>query len=318
MANLCVKQLCKPGLSRIEPSPMNNVERKKRGPDSGARGPQKACLKENVLDCIGSLSFKGITSRRNNISLSHKGTCKWLFKAPSFMKWKDHADLKSNNGVLWIKGHPGVGKSTLMKHILLHCEEKFKDHNIAFYFFNARGGPLEKSPLGMLRSLMAQLLDRDPFMQQQFIPHFLMKIRLGERVWETGELKDFLLREYTKHQCKYTLLLDALDESNDSDAQGVVDFRGTLLPIDALDECNDSDVQEVVNFLEYLSENAIQSNSNLRICLSSRHYPHIDMEKKIELVVEQQDEHDEDIIMYVQSKLKAKDKDIHERILDKV
>jgi hypothetical protein len=41
------------------------------------------------------------------------------------------------------------------------------------------------------------------------------------------------------------------------------------------------------------------------------------MEKKIELVVEHQAEHDQDIFKYVQSKLKAKDKDIHRQILEK-
>ena len=190
-----------------------------------------------------------------------------------------------------------MGKSTLMKHTLLHCQEEFDDHNIAFYFFNARGSPLEKSPLGMLRSLVVQLLEQNPFLQKQFIPSFLKKkIRHGESgwKWETGELKEFLLLEYKRHQCKHTLLL-----------------------IDALDECNDSDVQDVVDFLENLSENAIQSGSNLRICLSSRHYPHIDMKRKDVLVVEKQAEHDQDIFKYVQSKLKATNRDIEEQILEK-
>jgi hypothetical protein len=184
-----------------------------------------------------------------------------------------------------------------MKHTLLYCQKGFKDYNIAFYFFHARGGSLEKSPLGMLRSLMVQLLEQNPFLREQFIPSFLSKKirhRESEWGWETRELKEFLLLEYKRRQCKHTLLL-----------------------IDALDECNDSDVQEVVDFLEDLSENAIQSDSNLRICLSSRHYPNIDIKKKTELVVEQQAEHDQDIFKYVQSKLRATNKDIQRQILEK-
>ncbi|KAK4138478.1 hypothetical protein BT67DRAFT_368450, partial [Trichocladium antarcticum] len=68
-------------------------------------------------------------------------------------KWRDRADLPAHNGVLWIKGKPGAGKSTLMKHALQHCEEVFVDHLIVAYFFNARGEILEKTPLGMLRSI---------------------------------------------------------------------------------------------------------------------------------------------------------------------
>jgi hypothetical protein len=136
-----------------------------------------------------------------------------------------------------------------MKHILLHCQKEFKDHNIAYYFFNARGGLLEKSSLGMLRSLMVQLLEQDLFLRQRVIPHFRKnKIRHEQYDWEAGELKEFL-REYATHQDKDTLIL-----------------------IDALDECNDSDVKELADFLENLSENAVRSDSNLSICLSSRYY----------------------------------------------
>jgi hypothetical protein len=239
----------------------------------------------------------GIDSRRNNISLAQRGTCEWLFEKSAFRKWIERTDIESNNGVLWIKGHPGGGKSTLIKHALLHCQEKFKDLNIAFYFFNARGASLEKSPLGMLRSLVVQLLEQNPLLREKFVPGFLKKKRRhgeSELGWETGELKELLLQQYEKRQHQDTLLL-----------------------IDALDECNDSDVQEVVDFLENLSENAIRSDSNLRICLSSRHYPYIDMKKKIELIVEKQVEHDEDILKYVQSKLKVTDKDLQNHILVK-
>ena len=250
-------------------------------------------------DCIRSLSFEGITGRRNNISLAHRGTCEWLFETTSFREWKDRTNLQNNNGVLWIKGHPGVGKSTLMKHTLLRCQKEFKDHSIAFYFFNARGSLLEKSLKGMLRSLMVQLLEQDSFLLEQFNRIYVQKETRHRGLewkweWEIGELKEFLLLQYERRQCKDTLIL-----------------------VDALDECNDTDVQEVVDFLENLSENAIQSGSNLRICLSSRHYPHIDMKKKIELVVEQQAEHDQDIANYVQSKLKAPNEEIYTRILEK-
>ena len=236
-------------------------------------------------------------SRQNNIRLAHQDTCEWLFKTQSFRKWKDRTDLQSNNGTLSIQGHPGVGKSTLMKHTLLYCQKEFKNYKIASYFFNARGGPLERCPLGMLRSLIVQLLEQNPSLQEQFIASFLTKkIRYRESglEWETGELKESLLREWKSRQCEDTLLL-----------------------IDALDECNDSDVYQVVDFLEELGEYAIKSGSNLRICLSSRHYPNIDIKKKIRLVVEQQAEHDRDILKYVQSKLKTTNQEMQTQILEK-
>lgn len=95
--------------------------------------------------------------------------------------------------------------------------------------------------------------------------------------------------------------------------------KDTILLIDALDECDDTDAEEVVDFLEGLSGNAIQSNSCLRICLSSRHYPTIDMKKKFELVLEQQAGHDHDISKCVQNILLSSDEDVQRQrhILEK-
>ena len=93
-------------------------------------------------------------NRLNNVALPQHDTCNWLFETPEFTKWKDLADIQDHNGVLWIKGHPGVGKSTLMKHTLSYCKENFENYAIASYFFNARGAVLERSPLGLMRSLL--------------------------------------------------------------------------------------------------------------------------------------------------------------------
>jgi NACHT domain/Ankyrin repeats (3 copies) len=204
-------------------------------------------------------------------------------------------DLESYNGVLWIKGKPGAGKSTLMKHALLHYQESFPNHAIAAYFFNARGDALEKSPLGMFRSLLYQLLEENPQACNCFIPLFLDKQKKHGThwTWYLGELKSFLL-EMIRHQSQPTVLF-----------------------VDALDECNESEVRDVVSFLEMLSSAAIGSDTSLSICLSSRHYPTISMRKMLELVVETRAEHDRDIAIYVQDKLKMRDEHIESELLRK-
>jgi ABC-type ATPase involved in cell division len=77
--------------------------------------------------------------------------------------------------VLWIKGKPGAGKSTLMKHILFYCQGNLKDRTIAAHFFNARGNKLEKTLIGMLRSLMYQLLEKDPVLCELFARNYVDK-----------------------------------------------------------------------------------------------------------------------------------------------
>jgi len=238
-------------------------------------------------------------SRRYQVDLACQDTCQWLFETLPFKQWKDRIDLEINNGILWIKGHPGVGKSTLTKHAFRYCTKEFDSNRIASFFFNAGGDPLQKSQFGMLRAILVQLLEVDnPGLADQVIPSFLKKkARHGEAEleWETGELKEFLLQHYTRRQPKDTLLF-----------------------IDALDECDDSDMQDVLNFLRSLAEKAIESDSTLRIFLSSRHYRiPMNLEKKLDLVVEKLPEHDNDIRKYIKSQLKPTTADIRKQIFEK-
>ena len=114
------------------------------------------------IACLQSLSFPNIDSHRHNIASAHETTCDWLFTTAQFQQWQNWDNLEKNNGVLWIKDKSGTGKSTLIKHALIYCQKSFSNHSIGAYFFNARGDPLEKSPYGMFRSLLYQLLEQNP------------------------------------------------------------------------------------------------------------------------------------------------------------
>jgi hypothetical protein len=247
-------------------------------------------------DCLRSLSFSDIDARKHNITLAHQDTCNWLFETSEFQQWRHGNNLLQHNRVLWIKGNPGAGKSTLMKHILLYCQENLEDYIIAAYFFNARGSKLEKTPLGMLRSLLYQLLDRDRLICERFIPMFLDKQKKHGKDWgwHAEELKNFLLSEMKKPQAKPFAIF-----------------------IDALDECAESEARDVVSFLETLSATAVSSNIVLNICLSSRYYPNISIKKALELRVEKARGHVQDITKYVQEKLRVTNKEIEQELLQK-
>jgi ABC-type ATPase involved in cell division len=68
----------------------------------------------------------------------------------------------TTHGMLWLKGKPGAGKSTLMKESLLRLKRtaEGKDIIIAF-FFNSRGSELEKPPIGFYRSILHDLMLQD-------------------------------------------------------------------------------------------------------------------------------------------------------------
>ncbi|KAL8414158.1 hypothetical protein RB594_005399 [Gaeumannomyces avenae] len=246
--------------------------------------------------CLRSLGFSDIDARQHDIAPAYPGTCDWLFDTAQFRKWRDRADLPAHNGVLWIKGKPGAGKSTLMKHALRHCEEVFDDHLIVTYFFNARGEIFEKTPLGMLRSIVYQLLDKDDTLYERFLPIYKKQrvCKEGEWAWSRAQLEDFIRSVVNKRQSKPLLLL-----------------------IDALDECDNRDVRNVVSFLEFLSINAVQVGVTLRTCLSSRHYPTISIRKGLELTVEASAEHGRDIATYIQEKLDGHDDDVKAKVQKK-
>jgi hypothetical protein len=219
-----------------------------------------------------------------------------LFSTAPFQEWRARTDLLTHNGVLWIKGKPGAGKSTLMKHALGYCQKIFDNHLIVSYFFNARGAKLDKERVGMLRSIVYQLIYKDDVLYERFRPIYekQMMFKKGQRQWTDGQLEHFIRSMIDNWQSKPLLLL-----------------------IDALDECNNQSVRDVVSFLETLSIAAVEAGVTLRICLSSRHYPNVSMRKTLELIVEASGEHERDIATYIAQKLGGRDDFLNARVREK-
>ncbi|KAK8038561.1 hypothetical protein PG993_006972 [Apiospora rasikravindrae] len=241
------------------------------------------------------LAFHTIHARLHDIAPTHRDTCDWLFGTPEFQDWRNPASFPTHNGVLWIKGKPGAGKSTLMKHAYLRYQNDFfRDHIIVAFFFNARGETLEKTPLGMLRSIVYQLLQDDDGLYERFVPSFREKQRTsreGDWQWRPSELQGFIRSVVQQPRSQPLLLL-----------------------VDALDECDESEVRDVVEFLESLSVDASRDSGPLQICLSSRHYPSIRMKRALELTVEKSLDHQNDIAKYIGEKLQVREAEIETEI----
>lgn len=99
--------------------------------------------------------------RQATIRTAHTDTYKWLFEKEEYKTWRDPSCFSLHNGLFWIGGKPGAGKSTLMKAALQHGMDTLEDVILSF-FFSARGSQLEQSAEGMYRSLIHQLLDKIP------------------------------------------------------------------------------------------------------------------------------------------------------------
>jgi hypothetical protein len=65
----------------------------------------------------------------------------------------------------------------------------------------------------------------------------------------------------------------------------------------------------MISFLQQVGEDGEDDNKTLHfhVCLSSRHYPHISIDRGLSLTLEGQEEHNEDIAKYVVDKLRIRD-----------
>jgi hypothetical protein len=92
--------------------------------------------------------------------------------------------LEKRNGIFWIRGKAGSGKSTLMKFLctdprtIPHLRIWAEDKKLVFgkYFFWSAGTPLQKSREGLLRLLLFDILNERP----EFSP--LVEMKVGHRL----------------------------------------------------------------------------------------------------------------------------------------
>ncbi|KAK3614150.1 hypothetical protein LTR22_027882 [Elasticomyces elasticus] len=221
-------------------------------------------------------------SRRSTLKSAWSTTCQWLLKHPAYISWIDLEQLRQHQGLLWIKGKPGAGKSTLMKFAHAHgLKHGTKDEILISFFFNARGDELEKSAVGMYRSLLLQILTKATDLQ-----HVLDEYQssLGnqsqEQRWTVESLQELL-----------TAAVEHLKS------------RRLKCFIDALDECDEEEVREMLIFFEELAEYALKAGTSVSICFASRHYPAIDIQQGGKLVLEDELGHGQDLVKYVQKHL---------------
>ena len=122
-------------------------------------------------DILLSLRFEGMQSRKHTIAGTHADTYEWIFSPPRVLRQKvvkaSFTDwLETGNGVFWVTGHPGSGKSTLMKFVDNHPLTVSKlqvwasRYRLvkASHFFWVNGSSLQKSQAGLLRSLCFDIL----------------------------------------------------------------------------------------------------------------------------------------------------------------
>lgn len=189
-----------------------------------------------------SLDIPEMYRRSDQIDAATEGTLEWLFddkqspassgprrRSPGLSDW-----LQSKDGMFWISGKPGSGKSTAMKHILTQpdttrflrkADGKAKWHVFGF-FFTDRGNNAQRSWSCMLHVMLLRLLEEFPQLLPLVAPLGVRRvstpddglsessIRALKIQWEIETLQEALLtcKRQTFVTIRCLFLLDALDE----------------------------------------------------------------------------------------------------------
>ena len=211
--------------------------------------------KEYQRRYLESLWFPEINAREEGIKEAHKSTYLWIFQAAedSALRWSDFNQwLRSGNGVYWISGKAGSGKSTLMRYVcdsgrtrpyLKAWSAPMQCMMVTYFFWNP-GTEMQKTFVGLYRSLLHQILSQ--------IPHLILIIESRNRHMDFNSR---LIATWTDARLK-TLLFTAIEEVSKS--------HNLCFLIDGLDELTE-DHEDLVAFIRN-----ILLFERIKVCLSSR------------------------------------------------
>ncbi|GAW25696.1 putative P-loop containing nucleoside triphosphate hydrolase [Rosellinia necatrix] len=271
------KQLEQTMLSVSKLSEKSDRRAKQFSDKSQQRRRQDAFLK--------TLFFPEMNERRANIREAAPGTLEWVFTSiepPGPPGWDDFGGwLRDRSSVYWICGKLGSGKSTLMAHIVdddrtragLEAWGRRHPLHIFSFFFWRPGTQLQKSTIGLLRSLLYEILLAEPNITLRLMRDLLI---YEDRIptWTEKSLTAAVIKAITiASHTRFCIFIDGLDE-----------FLG--------------DYDELLDLIFEL-----QDLKNVKFCVSSR--PEVHLTTRLAKCEQLRLEHLNypDIVQYVEQKL---------------
>ncbi|CAH0043630.1 unnamed protein product [Clonostachys solani] len=203
---------------------------------------------------LRGLTFERRTARHADITDAHRTTFEWMFKEDgvcegNFLDW-----LKRGNGIFWVSGKPGSGKSTLMKFVADHHRTAHilstwsypKPTYVASHYFWSAGTAMQRSQQGLLQTLLYDIFRQCPNLLEVACSRRWSETDPASlsQPWSLPELRVVLkdVADQTNMPGKFCFFVDGLDE-----------FKG-----EHLDLCQD---------LKDLSQSL-----NIKLCISSRRW----------------------------------------------
>jgi hypothetical protein len=219
----------------------------------------KALRLRRECEVLASLRYEHMDARQVAITEAHDATFKWIFTADrqpkndprsrvEFRQW-----LSGEDGIYWISGKPGSGKSTLMKYLTKcrdteKCLEVWAERDrfaMPSYYFWISGAPMQKSQQGLLQQLLFELFQAFPDLLRTICPSDRWN-RASRRDWSVGEL------------------LSTFEKLDDVQGGGDVPSTKICFFIDGLDEYH-GDHRDLIKTVKTISR-----LRGVKLCVSSR------------------------------------------------
>ncbi|GAB7335367.1 hypothetical protein MBLNU13_g07750t1 [Cladosporium sp. NU13] len=204
-----------------------------------------------VVAILDSLSYHGISDRRDALAEAHERTFDWTFLEGqtdflkeshenydryqtvnmNFKSWLQH----KRQGLFCVTGKPGSGKSTFMKMLAANNQatailENWAGDAILLrcdHFFWILGAPMQKTVEGLLRGILhpallglSQCENFDHIGAIKYICGSRWQSAAANGVWSRRQLKQMLIRLGSLSSVKSFFLIDALDECEPQDRLG--------------------------------------------------------------------------------------------------
>ena len=206
------------------------------------------------VSVIDSLRFPTLSQRQEDVKQAHPGTFRWIYEnkssnriaqsskypACNFYEW-----LQNGSGIYWISGKAGSGKSTLMKHLyrnektisILNAWAGERQLHTAIHFFWNIGTGMQKSQLGLLQTLLCNILDKDPALILKIWPYDSQEWP-PDRNWTLNKLLDIFKRLSADPAMRHAFcfFIDGLDEY-EGDHNDIIELVNVLAESKAIKIC---------------------------------------------------------------------------------